>query len=90
MRMFQIAKGTPVARHDNSRRELIYTVNAWTPGADMIFDLEEMVIDPAGILTSASGPRDQTIGGAYARGGYYGFSRGDFTIIARAEVVTVL
>lgn len=53
-----------------------------------VFWKEEMILDPTGIAKWACVPaNDRTIGGAYAKAGYFGFRRDGWALLVRAANV---
>jgi hypothetical protein len=55
----------------------------YTTARENVFDLTEVVVDPLG-KAGIFGPASPTVGGRFAREGYYGFKRTD-----RADVLLV-
>lgn len=76
MKLFRLAAGTEVLVHDQQTSSIgHYDVSDEVLTRELIFELEDMVIDPIGAHSLAIGPQnDVVIGGAYAKAGYYGFS----------------
>lgn len=89
MRAFIIAKNTPayvVKQYGNWNTEMrrIHTKE------EHMFFVEEMRIDPTGIAKHCSVPADaKTIGGQFARDGFYGFLRDGWYLIVHAANVEV-
>ena len=76
---FMIAKGTPINAVKNGEWMGNY-FEPRTTTKDLMFFLEDLRIDPLGAgRTLACAPGDVTIGGAWARAGFYGFAVTDPT-----------
>lgn len=88
MRAFQIRRGTEI-----QVMKLDGSVEAKTMKRDELYEIEDVVIDPLGHV--GQGPQDKSIGGEYARGGFYGFNlpanrAGYMVLITKVENVRVV
>jgi hypothetical protein len=97
MKLFHVKQGTAVKIHDNTDGTVAtYRTEDRVLKCDMIFELEDVRIDPVGRVGCHRG-FVKTIGGAWADAGYYGFGYKDdeagrvgWTILVPANAVEVL
>lgn len=88
MKLFTIKSGTPC--------RVVKVGNEWTPGNilthetehENVFEVEDIAIDPVGRVNCHAG-MTRTIGGSYARNGYYGFVKRGWIIIVHQSFVQV-
>ena len=78
MKLFEVKTGTPVLVHNSA---VHYDVERK--------ELEDVRIDPVGVVGCHRG-FERTIGGAYAKAGYYGFAWKHYTILVSMDKVEVL
>lgn len=91
MRAFTIAKGTTIKIIKEKTEWYAENFAEHVTTKENMFFLEDMVVDPTGILGQACGPQHKrTIGGAYAAAGNYGFKRDGWVALIPAGEVTVL
>jgi len=87
--MFGVREGAEV-QVIKDRKDWAYPKN-WTNHVTKefnVFDKTELAIDPTGIARWACGPSDMiTIGGTYAKAGYYGFTRDGWTMVVHPKDV---
>lgn len=89
MRMFIIPKGTACLVHKDDPGALNYKTEPHTTKEENSFFREDIVIDPVGELGAHRG-LPKTIGGDFAKRGYYGFKRDSWTLIVHMNDVTVV
>lgn len=88
MRGFVVPKGTEVKVKKTRSEYSSGNISFHTTKKENCFFVEEMAIDPAGIV--GCGPDNVTIGGYYAQCGYYGFDRDGWTLLVHASKVQVI
>lgn len=88
MKLFVIPKGTKALIHRYTG-SLHYDTQEFSTTKENVFDLEEVSIDPVGGVGAHRG-LPKTIGGHFAKQGYYGFTRGKWTLIIPATEVKIL
>jgi len=88
MKLFLVPAGTEVKVHKEEGAPH-YDTKDWVTKQENTFNLEDVVIDPVGSVGSHRG-HAVTIGGHLARCGYYGFKRGNWTLLVPADKVTIL
>jgi len=86
MKLFEVKTGTPVLVHNSA---VHYDVERKELKRTMVFELEDVRIDPVGVVGCHRG-FERTIGGAYAKAGYYGFAWKHYTILVSMDKVEVL
>lgn len=82
MGMFIVEKGTECKVIKDGKEWYASNFIDHKTKEDQVFDKGEMIVDPTGIAKSwCCTPRDQVIGGDYAKAGYYGFRRDGWAIL---------
>jgi len=90
MRAFVVKAGTQVNVIPVGKEWYGNNFQEHTTVHENMFFLEDMVVDPTGILTGACGPQDAvTIGGHYAKRGNYGFKKDSWVMLVHANDVQV-
>ena len=89
MGMFLIKKGTPVRIVDFSRVNYPGSIVKLITTKDIVFGKEDLTIDPTGIAWKYTAvPQNvKTIGGDYAKKGYYGFNYEKHTMLVASSYV---
>jgi len=88
MRAFEVKKGTKCSVIKDGAEWTSNHFKPFTTTKDLLFFVEEIAIDPAGIV--GCGPQHKNvIGGAWAAGGYYGFRRDGYCLMVPLNSVTV-
>lgn len=89
MGMFIVEAGTPIRAIKNGKEWYDPNFTDTKTKKVNVFDKHELIVDPAGIskdaVTSAS---IVTVGGAYARAGWYAFRTDSWTMLVHAQYVT--
>lgn len=86
--MFLVKANTPILAIKNKEQWFSNNFKSAITRRDNVFDIHELIIDPAGIAKHATFDSDYTIGGFYAKNGYYGFKSDKWTMLVKAEFVT--
>lgn len=93
MKMFEIKAGTKIKVHKHGESDFHYPVEDRVAKKDILFMLEDLVVDPIGSV--GVGPQHKKlIGGFFAERGYCGFHytdrRGTFTILVHQSDLEVM
>lgn len=87
MRAFEVKSGTVVRVIENSKEWVAPNFVEHECKNDNLFFLEDVAIDPLG--KQGPDPNGVTIGGYYAKMGYYGFARDRWTLLVPMDKVIV-
>ena len=86
MLALNVAKGTKGLVIKDGKEWVAPNFITHTTTRDLMFFVEDIRIDPLGHV--GCGPQDvATIGGAYAKGGWYGFERDGYILLVGADDV---
>ena len=93
--MFEIPQGTDVLTIEDGKDWIYDHFTKTALKKSTIFEKEDMMVDPTGISRDCAVPSQQTLGGMYARAGYYAFRftsnrARKFVILAKQESVNYL
>jgi hypothetical protein len=86
--MFEILKGTEIKAIRSGLDWYDKNMVRCLTKQNNLFDKHEVVLDPVGQLGCCR--NDRVIGGSYERAGYYGFKKGNWTMIVHASKVQYL
>ena len=90
MRAFLVKQGTPVKVIRDGKEWLSVNFVDYTTTKENMFFIEDMRADPTGISPMACGPQNKkVVGGAWAKAGYYGFTRDGYTMMVQFDNVEV-
>ena len=84
--MFFIPAGTDVRVVKNGKDWSPNNVKMCKTKHDNVFDKEQVVVDPVGKL-GTNRENGNTIGGAYAKAGWYGFESDGWTLLVHSSAV---
>ena len=93
MKLFSVSKGTKVRVIEDGQEWYSDNIKNHETSENHAFELEEMCVDP--VRTNGGNPASSafdlnTVGGDWARAGWYGFRRDGWVILIPFNDVTVL
>jgi hypothetical protein len=88
--MFEVKKGVACFLIPKGKSWSHNSVVEYVTSMDNIFEKHELCVDPTGISKYANGPLDKTVGGMWAKNGFYGFTRGGNSLLVGASNVNYL
>lgn len=90
MKLFKVEEGTSIKIIEEGSDWLPSNIHNTSTTEEILFELNEMRVDPTGISDLACTPEDQVVGGEWAKKGWYGFEREGYTALVPMNKVEVL